>query len=94
MIIYLDVPGTGMKDRVEGERDGTNVVTPNKRSVSQRNVKFAKKEAQPGDLGSGMGQTSVFSLSGRPCNCGLFLGTPRDRIKIQEDTIAAGGAAI
>ena len=47
MLVNLNVLGTGMKHRISGNGQGTNIITPEKRRMRKKKTKTTKKHLNP-----------------------------------------------
>jgi hypothetical protein len=80
VIVYLNMLGAAVENRIRSQGQSTGIVTPHDRSGSEIEAKITNDLAKPGKFQSTSGKGAIFSFCGRMGYRVLFLKQPRDRI--------------
>jgi hypothetical protein len=90
--VNLNVLRSSMVNRISSHVNNTDIVTKDKRSLGERNMKLLKKLAQPATFSNNVGNCPIFCLSTGTGNSSLLLRRPRDQSIAEKDTVARGRA--
>jgi len=91
--INLNMLGSLMLDRVDGEVDGTDIVTIYHSGAAKRVVKLLQKLSQPAGFSNTVGHSPILRLSTGPGHRWLTFGRPGDKIVPKKHRIPRCGFA-
>ena len=92
--VHTDMLGEQKLHRIQGELNGTGVVTKKSSRTRGDDTEISKKLTQPDNLLCSRRHGTELSLSARAGDTSLFLGLPGKQERAQKQTETSDGAAI